>query len=86
VEHLTGVGPRRQQRNHFGRHCHADGELADGRVRVRVAAPTSLDIARNLAGWGAMVEVVEPSAVQAELARVGGELPGRYELGAGGPR
>ena len=40
-------------RDHFGRHCHTDGELDDGRTRVRLAAPTPLDIARNLAGWGA---------------------------------
>ena len=65
-------------RTHFGRHCHTDGELDDGRVRLRLAAPTPLDIARNLAGWGAMVEVVEPRSVQAELARIGAELAGRY--------
>ncbi|MEU4223273.1 YafY family protein [Nonomuraea sp. NPDC026600] len=65
-------------RTHFGRHCHTDGELDDGRVRVRLAAPTPLDIARNLAGWGATVEVVEPRSVQAELARIGAELTGRY--------
>ncbi|MEV1247855.1 WYL domain-containing protein [Nonomuraea sp. NPDC049750] len=67
-------------RTHFGRHCHTDGELDHGRVRVRVrlAAPTPLDIARNLAGWGAMIEVVEPRSVQAELARIGAELAGQY--------
>ncbi|MEU8149896.1 WYL domain-containing protein [Nonomuraea sp. NPDC048901] len=65
-------------RTHFGRHCHTDGELDHGRVRVRLAAPTPLDIARNLAGWGAMIEVVEPRTVQAELARIGAELAGQY--------
>lgn len=70
-------------RDHFGRHCHTEGELDDGRVRVRLAAPTPLDIARNLAGWGTTVEVVEPESVQAELARIGTELAGRY---AGGDR
>lgn len=64
--------------DHFGRHFRADGELADGRIQVRLAAPTPLDIARNLAGWGAMVEVIEPESVQAELARIGGELAARY--------
>jgi hypothetical protein len=43
-----------------------------------VAAPTPLDIARNLAGWGALIEVVEPRTVQLELARIGAELAGRY--------
>ena len=69
-------------RDHFGRHCHTDGGADDGRARVRVAAPTPLDIARNLAGWGALVEVVEPRSVQAELARIGAELVDRY---TGGP-
>ncbi len=68
-------------RDHFGRHCHTDAELDDGRVRVRLAAPTPSDIARNLAGWGAMVEVLDPSSVQSELARIGGELVGRYGPG-----
>jgi hypothetical protein len=40
----------------FGRHCHTDGEPVNGRARVRLAAPTPLDIARNLAGWSAMIE------------------------------
>ena len=32
----------------------------------------------SLAGWGAMVEVTEPRAVQAELARIGAELAAQY--------
>ena len=62
----------------FGRHCHPRGDSGHGRVRVRVGAPTPLDIARHLAGWGAMVEVTEPESVRAELARIGAELAGRY--------
>ncbi|HET7017296.1 MAG TPA: WYL domain-containing protein [Streptosporangiaceae bacterium] len=65
-------------RSQFGRHCHTEDELDDGRARVRLAAPTPLDIARHLAGWGAMIEVVEPQSVQAELARIGAELTARY--------
>jgi len=68
-------------RTQFGRHCHTEGELDYGRARVHVAAPTPLDIARHLAGWGAMIEVVEPRSVQAELARIGAELAGRYTSG-----
>jgi predicted DNA-binding transcriptional regulator YafY len=63
---------------HFGQHCHTDQELDDGRARVRIAAPTPLDIARNLAGWGTTIQVVEPPSVQAELARIGAELTSRY--------
>ncbi len=67
----------------FGRHCEADGEHEDGRARVRLAAPTALDIARNLAGWGSAVEVVAPTSVRIELARIGAELTGRYsDVGA----
>ncbi|MCG5219345.1 WYL domain-containing protein [Streptosporangium soli] len=65
-------------RNQFGRHCHPDGEAGEGRVRVRLAAPTPLDIARHLAGWGTMIEVIEPPSVQHELARIGAELVHRY--------
>jgi predicted DNA-binding transcriptional regulator YafY len=65
-------------RDHFGRHCHVVAELDGGWTRVRLGAPTALDIARNLAGWGAMVAVEEPPAVQAELARIGAELAAAY--------
>jgi predicted DNA-binding transcriptional regulator YafY len=68
-------------RDQFGRHCHAEGDLDDGRARVRVASPTPLDIARHLAGWGTLLEVVEPRSVQAELARIGAELAARYAAG-----
>ncbi|MFL6074507.1 MAG: helix-turn-helix transcriptional regulator [Mycobacteriales bacterium] len=70
-------------RDQFGRHCQLEAELADGRVRARVAAPTALMIAEHLAGWGALLEVVEPAAVQAELARIGTELTARYSSGVG---
>ena len=65
-------------RDHFGRHCHLREVLADGRARVDVGAPTPLDIARTLAGWGADVQVLDPPQVRAELARIGTELAGLY--------
>lgn len=65
-------------RDQFGRHCEVEAEVAGGRSRVRVAAPTPLDVARNLAGWGGAVEVVEPAAVRDELARIGAELAAAY--------
>lgn len=64
--------------DHFGQHCHTDDELDDGLARVRIAAPTPLDIARNLAGWGTIIQVLEPPSVQAQLARIGAELTSRY--------
>jgi predicted DNA-binding transcriptional regulator YafY len=65
-------------RTQFGRQCDVDGPLDDERVRVRLAAPTALMIAQHLAGWGALIEVVEPASVRAELARIGSELAKRY--------
>jgi predicted DNA-binding transcriptional regulator YafY len=70
-------------RKQFGRHCHPDADPAGDRSRVRLGAPTALDIARQLAGWGGLVEVVEPASVQAELARIGAELTTRYGPTAG---
>lgn len=65
-------------RDHFGRHFELLGVSADGRSRVRVAAPTPLDVARTLAGWGADVEVLEPPSVRDELGRIGRELAAAY--------
>ncbi|MCA5894866.1 WYL domain-containing protein [Isoptericola sp. NEAU-Y5] len=59
-----------------------DGDDGDGsRARVRVGAPTPLDVARHLAGWGAQADVEGPPEVQAELARLGAELVARYGPG-----
>jgi predicted DNA-binding transcriptional regulator YafY len=65
-------------KDHFGRHCTVEELLADGRTRVRVAAQSARSIAEQLAGWGSQVEVLQPPAVRAELARIGGELVRRY--------
>jgi predicted DNA-binding transcriptional regulator YafY len=65
-------------RDRFGRHCEPLETREDGRVRVRVAGPMPISIAQELAGWGAMVEVLEPDSVKAELARLGAELVARY--------
>jgi predicted DNA-binding transcriptional regulator YafY len=68
----------------LGRHCEAIQETGE-RTRVRVTAPTPRDIARNLAGWGDLVDVEEPATVQEELARIGAELTGRYRISARRP-
>ncbi len=62
----------------FGRQSEVGATLPDGRVRVRLEAPTALMIAQPLAGWGAAVEVEDSADVRAELARLGAELVGRY--------
>ena len=38
--------------------------LDDGRVEVEVGAPTTTLLAEQLAGWGALIEVVEPAEVR----------------------
>jgi predicted DNA-binding transcriptional regulator YafY len=62
----------------YGRHCEVLDTLDDGRVRVRVSAPTPLMIAQPLAGWGAMIDVEDSPEVRAELARLGAELVERH--------
>lgn len=66
-------------RHHFGRHCHVLAPADGHRVKVQVAAPTALDLARNLAGWGDSVEVTEPDTVRAILGRIGTELAKLYQ-------
>ncbi|MFI5707492.1 helix-turn-helix transcriptional regulator [Kribbella sp. NPDC051620] len=61
-----------------GRHVEVVGPVGDGRIKLRLTAPSPLMIAQHLAGWGAMVEVLDPPSVQAELARLGKELAARY--------
>lgn len=67
-------------RSHFGRHCEIVHSLDGGPARVTVAAPTPLDIAQKLAGWGGRLHVVGPEPVRAELARIGAELGERYAV------
>ena len=69
-------------RDRFGRHCHVEELLEDGRARVRVGAPIPLDLARNLAGWGGLVDVEGPAEVRELLAQIGAELSERYAADA----
>jgi hypothetical protein len=54
-------------RTQFGRHCEVEEALEDGRLRIRVAAPTPLMIAQHLAGWGATLEVEVPRRSELSL-------------------
>lgn len=65
-------------RDHFGRHCLDDGYADDGRARLRLGGSVPLDLARPLAGWGSLVEVVDAPEVTALLARLGAELVTAY--------
>lgn len=75
---LVGTRDLHVLQDQFGRHCVPDGDTGDGRTVVRLGAPTALDIARHLAGWGAQIEVVDGALVWAELARIGAELVDRH--------
>lgn len=67
-------------RSHFGRHCQIVHSLTGGPARVTVSAPTPLDIAQRLAGWGGRLQLLGPEPVRAELARLGAELAERYPV------
>jgi predicted DNA-binding transcriptional regulator YafY len=62
----------------FGRHCTDEVDLGNGSARCRLAAPTPLDLARHLAGWGSGLDVEGPDTVRAELGRIGRELAQHY--------
>jgi len=68
----------RVMKDQLGRHCEVDGPVDDGRIQFRITAPTPLMIAQHLAGWGGLIDVLDPPSVQAELARLGAELTTRY--------
>ncbi len=64
-------------RDHFGASLEVLSEES-GSVTVSVGAHLAVSLAEQLAGWGAMVEVLDPPEVRAELARIGRELVGTY--------
>ena len=59
-----------------------DGPAPDGRELVIIGGPTTQVIARHLAGWGGLVEVVEPPEVRAHLVRMARELLRTYGASA----
>jgi hypothetical protein len=65
-------------RSQFGRHCRTGEPGPDGRVPMEVAAPTPAMIARQLAGWGEAVELVDDGPVRDELVRIATGLAARY--------
>ncbi|MDP5226272.1 MULTISPECIES: WYL domain-containing protein [Arthrobacter] len=65
-------------RDHFGTHLDELGTEPDGRARVSVAGSVPMDVARKLAGWGSLVEVVDSPEVGRLLARLGRELMDLY--------
>lgn len=69
----------------FGRQIALVEARPDGSAQVELSAPTATRLAERLAGWGAMVDVVEPPDVRGELLRIGRELVERYADEPGDP-
>lgn len=58
------------------------GEPSDGRVRIELRSWSARTLASELAAFAALVEIVRPHDVRAELARIGNDL---LDLYAGDP-
>ena len=55
-----------------------DGTAEDDFVEVDVAGNSLSILARELAGFGSMVEVLSPREIRVELARIGAQLTDLY--------
>ncbi len=66
----------------FGARLQVGPPGPDGRIELEVRGHSVDAIARDLARFGSMVEVTEPSDVRAELARLGRQLVECYEPGS----
>jgi predicted DNA-binding transcriptional regulator YafY len=67
----------------FGSRVRIGPSASDGRVEVEFRGHHPLSLARELAGFGNLVEVTEPAEVRAGLAQVGEELVAQYARAAG---
>lgn len=65
----------------LGRRLRTGTPAADGRVEVEVMGPSERGIVGELAGFGAMVEVVEPPSARAALREIAAELTTLYADG-----
>lgn len=65
-------------RGHFGMRAAVSGTNEDGRVLVDIGFPAIEAAARELAGYGGDLEVVEPVSVREQLAAIGAGLLDRY--------
>ncbi len=62
----------------FGTDLDVVGARPDGRTEVTLGVSSARQAAERLAAWGRLLEVVEPSEVRDELARIGSELVAAY--------
>jgi predicted DNA-binding transcriptional regulator YafY len=66
----------------FGVRVRIGPKNGHGRVEIEVRGATDRALAGELAGLGALVEVLEPSEIRALLAEIGAELTTTYGSGA----
>ena len=64
----------------FGVRMSVGGPGDDGRVEAEVRGPDTAAVARDLAPFGHLVEVVAPDEVRVELGRIGRELTELYPV------
>jgi predicted DNA-binding transcriptional regulator YafY len=62
----------------FGTRVRIGPTGADGRVDVEIGGSDERSLAGELAGFGAMVEVLEPASLRAQLKAIGAELTATY--------
>jgi predicted DNA-binding transcriptional regulator YafY len=65
-------------RHQFGTRLRIGMAIADGRVDVEIRSPNEYSVAGELAGFGRLVEVLEPPSVRDRLAEVAAELSALY--------
>ncbi len=68
-------------RSILGSRLSAGEESKDGRVEVEIRGWSAHTVASELAAFGSRVEVLRPTEVREELARIGAELTQRYGTG-----
>ncbi len=73
------VGGLRAQ---FGASVEVRRAIDDERVEVELGAPTRSSFAEQLAGWGDLIEVLEPVDVREQLRQIGESLVARYGAAA----
>jgi predicted DNA-binding transcriptional regulator YafY len=69
-------------RSMLGSRLRVGPSAPDGRVEVELRGHSTRALAGELAGLGAMVEVLEPTEMRDQLAAIGAELTRRYGEGA----
>jgi predicted DNA-binding transcriptional regulator YafY len=65
-------------RGAFGKRVVVGEPAPDGRIRIEMRSWAAHTLASELAPFAELVEVLRPSEVRAELARIGGELANLY--------